>query len=108
MFHRSSGDYHGFPPMFFSVGTHEMLYDETLQVVEKLKACQVPVTCEIQPGMFHIYVVFARLVPEGKISYHRLLDFIRANFCRLNRLCAYDFPMLSLEKSSCVFYCNAI
>ena len=74
------GDYHGFPPMFFSVGTHEMLYDETLQVVEKLKACQVPVTCEIQPGMFHIYVVFARLVPEGKIYYHRLLDFIRANF----------------------------
>ena len=69
MFHRSSG-----------IITHEMLYDETLQVVEKLKACQVPVTCEIQPGMFHIYVVFARLVPEGKISYHRLLDFIRANF----------------------------
>ena len=74
------GDYHNFPPMFFSVGTHEMLYDETIQVVEKLKACQVPVTCEIQPGMFHIYVVFARLVPEGKISYRRLLNFIRDNF----------------------------
>lgn len=74
------GDYHDFPPMFFSVGTHEMLYDETMQVVEKLKACQVPVTCEIQPGMFHIYVVFARLVPEGKISYRRLLSFIRDNF----------------------------
>ena len=76
--------------MYFSVGTHEMLYDETLQVVEKLKACQVPVTCEIQPGMFHIYVVFARLVPEGKISYHRLLDFIRESFAREQRFKYYE------------------
>lgn len=76
------GNYHGFPPMFFSVGTHEMLYDETIQIVEKLKACQIPVTCEIQPGMFHIYVVFARLVPEGKISYRRLLNFIREAFAQ--------------------------
>ena len=76
------GDYHGFPPMFFTAGTHEMLLDDTLRIAEKLKACGVPVTCELQPGMFHIYVVFARFVPEGKISYQRLLTFIRDNFDR--------------------------
>ena len=74
------GDYHGFPPMFFAVGSHEMLLDETLEIVKKLEACQVPVTCEIQPGMFHIYVIFARLVPEGRISYRRLLSFIQNCF----------------------------
>ena len=74
------GDYHGFPPMFFAVGSHEMLLDETLEIVKKLEACQVPVTCEIQPGMFHIYVIFARLVPEGRLSYRRLLNFIQNCF----------------------------
>ncbi len=39
--------------------------------------------------MFHIYVVFARLVPEGKISYHRLLDFIRESFAREQRFKYY-------------------
>lgn len=74
------GDYHGFPPMFFTAGTHEMLLDDTLRIVEKLKACKVPVICELQPSMFHIYVVFARFVPEGKVSYHRLLHFIHDQF----------------------------
>ena len=31
------GTYEGFPPMFFAVGDHEMLLDDTLGVVEKLK-----------------------------------------------------------------------
>ncbi len=74
------GDYRGFPPMYFTAGGNEMLLSDTLTIVEKLKQCGVPVGCDIQPGMFHIYALAARLVPEGTASFRKILAFIRRSF----------------------------
>lgn len=74
------GDYHGFPPMLFTAGGDEMLLCDTLTIVEKLKACHVPVRYDIQPGMCHIYPVFRHFSPESSHSYWCILNFIRRMF----------------------------
>ena len=70
------GDFNGFPPMFFTVGSHEMLLDDTLTIVKKLKEKNVPVTCEIGKGLFHIYPLCAKFFPEAMESYKKILDFV--------------------------------
>lgn len=71
------GDYRGFPPILFAVGDHEMLLDDTLKVVDKLKKASVPVICERKPKMFHTYVLMKNYMPESKESYDRIVAFIR-------------------------------
>ena len=71
------GEYHGFPPMFFSVGDHEMLLDDTLKVVNKMKKDGVSVICERKPEMFHTYVLYKNYMPESRESYSRMINFIR-------------------------------
>ncbi len=71
------GDFHGFPPMMFTVGEDEMLLDDTLTIVEKLKKENIPVLCETQPGMFHIYTTMRDMMPESQHSWNRILKYIR-------------------------------
>ena len=70
------GDFSGFPPMLFTVGSHEMLLDDTLTIVAKLKENNVSVTCEIGDGMFHIYPLCAKFFPEALVSYKKILEFV--------------------------------
>lgn len=74
------GEYYDFPPMFFIAGGHEMLLSDTLTVMDKLKKCNVPVDCDIQDEMFHVYPIYGGWLPEGKISFQKLLDFIKAQY----------------------------
>ena len=74
------GEYHGFPPMFFTAGGHEMLLSDTLTVMDKLKQCNIFVDCDIQDEMFHVYPIYGGWLPEGKVSFRKLLDFIQAQY----------------------------
>lgn len=74
------GNYHDFPPMLFTAGGDEMLLCDTLTIVQKLKDLHIPVKCEIQPGMCHIYPVFRHFSPESSHSYWCILHFIRRMF----------------------------
>ena len=74
------GEYYDFPPMFFIAGGHEMLLSDTLTVMDKLKQCNVPADCDIQDEMFHVYPIYGGWLPEGKISFQKLLDFICAQY----------------------------
>ena len=78
------GEYHDYVPMMFTVGGDEMLLDDTLRIVEKLKSANIPVVCEIQPKMFHVYTLFGKTIPESKISFERLMDFIHEQFANIN------------------------
>ncbi|MBR1555050.1 MAG: alpha/beta hydrolase fold domain-containing protein [Oscillospiraceae bacterium] len=71
------GEYHNFPPMMFTIGGDEMLLDDTLTIVEKLKKENIPVLCEIQPDMFHIYATLRDMMPESQHSWNRILKYIR-------------------------------
>ena len=70
------GKYNGFPPMFFTVGEHEMLLSDTLTVAEKLRAENVEVNVDIGKKMFHIYALFPSQLPEAKRSFDKLTKFI--------------------------------
>ena len=71
------GEYHQFPPMMFTVGGDEMLLDDTLTIVNKLKKEKIPVLCEVQPEMFHIYTTMRDSMPESQHSWNRILKYIR-------------------------------
>ena len=73
-------EYHGFPPMIFVVGSDEMPLSDTIAIVEKLKKENIPVICEIQPDMFHVYAAFRGLMPESRHSYGRILNYLRIMF----------------------------
>lgn len=74
------GEYHNFPPMFFTVGGDEMLLDDTMRIVEKLEKQGVSAQYDLQEGMFHIYVLYCKFVPEAKKSFNKLLAFINERY----------------------------
>ena len=70
------GEYYGFPPMLFTVGSHEMLLSDTLTIVEKLRREGCEVECDVKEGMFHIYPLYAKYIPESLDSHKRIMSFI--------------------------------
>ncbi len=74
--------YEGFPKMFFSVGSHEMLLSDTLTIVDKLKALGNDPVLDIGEGMFHVYPIYYKLFPEANRTFARLLQFISANMSK--------------------------
>ncbi len=75
------GDYHGFPPMFFTAGGHEMLLDDTLTIVKKLKKSGASVQVEICEEMFHTYPIYSPFLPEGEKAFDKICEFIKTQFC---------------------------
>lgn len=72
------GDFNGFPPMFFSVGSAEILLDDSLTVAKKLKAAGVRAECDIQPDMFHTFTLYAERLPKAKASFEKLEQFMKS------------------------------
>ena len=79
------GEFEGFPTMFFTVGGDEILLDDTLRLVEKLKSSSVPVEYDVQPKMFHVYTLFGEIIPESKISYKKLMTFVSDRYSELSK-----------------------
>ncbi len=70
-------DLHGFPPLFIHVGNDEVLLDDSRQVEEHAKAANVPVELTVWDGMWHVFQVFAYVLPEGQQSIEQMGTFIR-------------------------------
>jgi acetyl esterase/lipase len=69
------GDFHGLPPLFFQVGSTEMLLDESTRAAEKAHASGVPVTLEIWDRMPHVFQAVATL-PQTALATDRIVRFI--------------------------------
>lgn len=52
------------PPVDIYVGTHDILYPDTLRLRDRLSAAGVPVRLTVARGAFHVYVLAP--VPEGR------------------------------------------
>ena len=71
------GDFSDFPPMLMQAGEYEVLLSDTLQVSEKAKKAGVKVRTSIYAGMFHVFQMAAKLMPESKrawIEIGRFMD----------------------------------
>jgi monoterpene epsilon-lactone hydrolase len=67
---------HRLPPLFIHVGGREVLLDDATRLHEAAERDGVDVTIEIDEDMFHVWHVFATLMPEGDAGVRRVADFI--------------------------------
>lgn len=74
------GDYTNFPPLLIQVGTYEMLYDDATRVVEKAEKAGVQVTFSSYYGMFHCFQEILPELPESKLAWQEISEFITSNF----------------------------
>jgi epsilon-lactone hydrolase len=65
-------DYSGIPPMLIQVGDAEILLDDATRVTERAEAAGVKVELEAWPEMFHVWHVFAKILPEGQQAIDRI------------------------------------
>jgi acetyl esterase/lipase len=77
------GEYHGMPPILMTVGSHEMLLDDTLTVAEKIKAAGGDITLIIGEGMFHAYPMFYMISPTANDTFKQILYFLHKHTCDL-------------------------
>lgn len=72
-------DLHGLPPLRVLVGTDEGLHDDSVRLVEKVRAAGGDAELEIGDNMIHIWPVFAFL-PEAQEATERFGEFLRKGF----------------------------
>jgi epsilon-lactone hydrolase len=72
-------DYSGIPPMLIHVGDAEILLDDATRVTERAKAAGVKVELEAWPEMFHVWHVFAKILPEGQQAIDRIGSYMLAH-----------------------------
>ena len=72
------GDFREFPPMLLQVGSYEMLLSDSISVAAKAREQGVKVRLSIYEGMFHIFQMAAKLLPESKRAWIEIGKFIDA------------------------------
>ena len=69
------GEFSGFPPLLFQVGSTEILRDDTVRAAEKGEASGVDVTCEVLDSMPHVFQAFGFL-PESVQAIDSITKFV--------------------------------
>jgi acetyl esterase/lipase len=69
-------DFRGLPPLFFQVGTQELLRDEATRAAEKAHAAGVDVELELWPGVAHVFQI-ADFLPESSHALDNIARFVR-------------------------------
>lgn len=70
------GDFHDFPPMLIQVGDLEMLLCDSLGVAQKAKEQGVSVHCTVYEGMFHVFQMAGRLLPESHRAWEEIEEYL--------------------------------
>lgn len=71
------GDFEGFPPMLLQVGSIEMLLSDSVLVAEKAKQAGVMVKLSVYEGMFHIFQMAMKLMPESREAWSEIGKFLQ-------------------------------
>lgn len=74
------GDFREFPPMLIQVGSYEMLLSDSIGVAAKAREQGVKVRLSIYEGMFHIFQMAAKMLPESKrawVEIGKFMDVLR-------------------------------
>lgn len=71
------GEYHDMPPVLMTVGSREILLDDTLAVADKIKAAGGNVKVIVGEGMFHAYPLFYKISPTAKKTFMEILSFLK-------------------------------
>jgi epsilon-lactone hydrolase len=71
------GSLQGLPPLLVQADRHEALYDDSSRLVTKAREAGVPVEFYETEGLWHVYQLFARYIPEGRAAINHVAEFIR-------------------------------
>lgn len=71
-------DLRGLPPLLLHVGDHEVLLDGVVGFGERAIAAGVAAQTVVWPGMFHVFQVFAPVLPEARQANAQIAAFIRS------------------------------
>ncbi len=74
------GNYKGFPPLFFSVCTDELLYSDTLKAVELCKQYKVKHKLIETKECFHAHLIMGDFFQESKLITNELAEYIQNIF----------------------------
>jgi epsilon-lactone hydrolase len=69
-------DFRGLPPLFFQVGSTELLRDEATRAANKAFECDVDVELELWPGATHVFQL-AEFLPEARLAVDHIVRFVR-------------------------------
>jgi acetyl esterase/lipase len=69
-------DLSGLPPTLIQAGTDELLHDDAIHLHDALERAGVEVRCEIVPGGWHSFQLFADWLPSADAALARAADFI--------------------------------
>ena len=70
------GDFTDFPKLLIQVGTEEMLLSDSQTVRDKAVAAGVDVRYSEYKGMFHVFQMAGKLIPESKRAWEEIKSFI--------------------------------
>lgn len=71
-------DLAGLPPLLMQVGDAEVLLSDTTRVAERARQAGIDVTEEVWPEMFHVFQMFAGMLPEGQQAIDRIGEWVRS------------------------------
>ena len=71
-------DLHGLPPLLLHVGDHEVLLDGVVGFGDRAVAAGVAAQTVVWPGMFHVFQIFAAIMPEARQANAQIAAFIRS------------------------------
>jgi monoterpene epsilon-lactone hydrolase len=70
-------DLHGLPPTLTQVGDREILLSDAIRLTERARKDGVDADLEVWDGMWHVWHLLARYVPEGQQAVDKIGAFIR-------------------------------
>lgn len=71
------GDFSGLPPIYIQVGEDEILLSDSVRAARKAEEAGGEVELEIWPGMWHVFQMFVRQMPESRAAIRKLGAFIQ-------------------------------
>jgi monoterpene epsilon-lactone hydrolase len=71
------GDPAGLPPALIQAGSDEILRDDAVRMADKMRAAGCAAEAEIWEEMPHVWHLYARLVPEGRLAVARIGEFLQ-------------------------------
>lgn len=74
------GSFKGFPPLYITVGTAEILEDDSRQVADKARAEGVDVILEAGQNLMHVHPLFFPFFPEARDTLENMRQWLQLKF----------------------------
>jgi epsilon-lactone hydrolase len=71
-------DVRGLPPILIQIGESEVMLSDAIRLATHLAENRVRVSLEVWPGMFHVWHMFATILPEGMQALEGAATFFEA------------------------------